>query len=64
MINLFQAIGAVTWVVGILTLVAGAIGVSNIMMIAVAERSREIAFARRWSDAASSSSRWSPSRRC
>ena len=42
-INLFQAIGAVTWVVGILTLVAGAIGVSNIMMIAVAERSREIA---------------------
>ena len=43
LINLFQAIGAVTWVVGILTLVAGAIGVSNIMMIAVAERSREIA---------------------
>jgi putative ABC transport system permease protein len=43
LLNLFDAIGAVTWVVGILTLLAGAIGVSNIMMIAVAERSREIA---------------------
>ncbi len=41
--DLFNAIGAVTWVVGLMTLLAGAIGVSNIMMIAVAERSREIA---------------------
>jgi putative ABC transport system permease protein len=41
--DLFGAIAAVTWVVGVLTLLAGAIGVSNIMMIAVAERAREIA---------------------
>ena len=36
--NLFFAIRALTWFVGVLTLLAGAIGVSNIMMIAVAER--------------------------
>jgi putative ABC transport system permease protein len=40
--NLFIAIQTLTWIVGVLTLLAGAIGVSNIMMIAVAERIREI----------------------
>jgi putative ABC transport system permease protein len=40
--NLFFAIKALSWTVGVLTLLAGAIGVSNIMMIAVAERTREI----------------------
>jgi putative ABC transport system permease protein len=40
--NLFLGISGLTWVVGVLTLLAGAIGVSNIMMIAVAERTKEI----------------------
>ena len=39
---LFFGIRTLTWVVGVMTLFAGAIGVSNIMMIAVAERTREI----------------------
>jgi putative ABC transport system permease protein len=40
--NLFLGISGLTWVVGVLTMLAGAIGVSNIMMITVAERTREI----------------------
>jgi putative ABC transport system permease protein len=40
--NLFLGIAGLTWIVGVLTLMAGAIGVSNIMMIAVAERTKEI----------------------
>jgi putative ABC transport system permease protein len=39
---LFLGIQTLTWIVGVMTLLAGAIGVSNIMMIAVAERIREI----------------------
>jgi putative ABC transport system permease protein len=39
--KLFRGISGLTWIVGVLTLLAGAIGVSNIMMIAVAERTRE-----------------------
>jgi putative ABC transport system permease protein len=40
--TIFTGIAALTWFVGVLTMLAGAIGVSNIMMIAVAERTREI----------------------
>jgi putative ABC transport system permease protein len=40
--GLFAAIRTVSWFVGLITLLAGAMGVSNIMMIAVAERTREI----------------------
>jgi putative ABC transport system permease protein len=39
--RLFFGIRALSWIVGALTLIAGAVGVSNIMMIAVAERTRE-----------------------
>jgi putative ABC transport system permease protein len=44
--NLFLGISGLTWIVGVLTMLAGAIGVSNIMMIAVAERTRRSASAR------------------
>jgi putative ABC transport system permease protein len=40
--RLFTGIAGLTWIVGVMTLLAGVIGVSNIMMIAVAERTREI----------------------
>ncbi|GAB3341656.1 ABC transporter permease [Marivirga atlantica] len=40
--GLFQGINVFTWMVGISTLLAGVIGVSNIMLIIVKERTKEI----------------------
>ena len=40
--NLFLGIDVLIWLVGLGTLLAGAIGVSNIMMVTVKERTREI----------------------
>jgi putative ABC transport system permease protein len=39
--NLFLGISSLSWIVGVLTLLAGAIGVSNILMISITERTRE-----------------------
>ena len=40
--NLFMGISLLSWFVGILTLLAGAIGTSNIMLVIVRERTKEI----------------------
>jgi len=40
--KIFQAIKLFVWIIGIGTLIAGIVGVSNIMLILVKERSREI----------------------
>jgi putative ABC transport system permease protein len=39
---IFIGIQVVTWVIGVLTLLAGVLGVSNILLISVKERTREI----------------------
>ncbi|MFC2101075.1 ABC transporter permease [Bacteroidota bacterium] len=46
MTNLFVGINGLIWIVGIGTLLAGVIGVSNIMLIIVKERTREIGIQR------------------
>jgi putative ABC transport system permease protein len=40
--NLFRGIRAFVWLVGSMTLLAGVLGVSNILLISVKERTREI----------------------
>ncbi len=44
--NLFKGVNLLIWLVGIGTLLAGAIGVSNIMMVTVKERTTEIGIRR------------------
>jgi len=46
MTNLFTGINTLIWIVGIGTLLAGMVGVSNIMMIIVKERTQEIGIQR------------------
>jgi len=44
--NLFSGISAIIWIVGTMTLLAGVIGVSNIMMVIIKERTKEIGIRR------------------
>ena len=45
-VNLFMGINVLIWIVGIGTLFAGVVGVSNIMLIVVKERTKEIGIQR------------------
>jgi putative ABC transport system permease protein len=40
--QMIAAIGVFVWIIGLATLIAGIVGVSNIMMITVKERTREL----------------------
>jgi putative ABC transport system permease protein len=44
--NLFIGINFLTWFVGTLTLIAGVIGISNIMLVIIKERTKEIGIQR------------------
>jgi putative ABC transport system permease protein len=44
--NLFRGVEAITWLVGVATLLSGVVGVSNIMLITVRERTADIGIRR------------------